>query len=49
MNKEKIIEIMKGYVEEMEGYCYFGSNMGIPEDYIEDIADKIIEQSNKRI
>ena len=48
MNRDKIIELMKSYVEEMEGYSYFGSNMGIPEDEIEDIADKIVADTPKK-
>ena len=42
MNAEMITEILKSYVTEMEGYCYFGSNPGIPEDDIEEIVERIL-------
>ena len=41
MNKKEIIEIMEAYIEEMEGYAYFGSNKGIPVGEIEEIAEEI--------
>ena len=45
--KEQIVEIMASYIEEMEGYCYYGSNPGIPEDDIEELAGKIINHYNE--
>lgn len=41
--KDIILRILKEYTQEMEGYSYFGSNPGIPEDDYDDIADKIIK------
>jgi len=40
---QQIVDIMNRYTTEMEGYSYFGSNPGIPEDVYEDIAQEIIE------
>jgi len=45
--REKIVKIMKAHVCEMEGYSYFGSNPGISEDDLDDVADDIM--SNFRI
>lgn len=42
ITKEKIIEILKAHTEDMEGYSYFGPNMGVPEDDYEEIADEIL-------
>lgn len=41
--RDRIVEIMNRYTTEMEGYSYFGSNPGVPEDCYEDIAEEIIE------
>lgn len=40
--RDLIIKTMNSYVKEMEGYSYFGSNPGIDDDDIEEIADEII-------
>ena len=44
--REKLIAIMKEFVTEMEGYSYFSSNPGIPEDDLDDVADKIMLEFN---
>lgn len=40
--KARIIKILSSHTTEMEGYSYFSSNPGIPEDHYEEIADEII-------
>lgn len=40
--RDKIIEVISSYTQEMEGYSYFGSNPGVPVDDYEDIADEIL-------
>ncbi|WP_164241969.1 hypothetical protein [Stenotrophomonas maltophilia] len=40
--KARIISILSGHTREMEGYSYFSSNPGIPEDEYEEIADEVI-------
>lgn len=40
--KARIISILSGRTREMEGYSYFSSNPGIPEDEYEEIADEVI-------
>lgn len=40
--KARIISILSGHTREMEGYSYFSSNPGIPEDEYEDIADEVM-------
>lgn len=45
LNLEKKIEVInlcREFVTEMEGYCYYGSNPGIPEDDIEDLVDVLM-------
>jgi hypothetical protein len=44
--REKLIAIMKVFVTEMEGYSYFSSNPGIPENDLDDVADKIMLEFN---
>lgn len=44
--REKIISAMKEFVTEMESYSYFGSNPGIPEDDLDEVADKIMAEFN---
>lgn len=44
--REKLIAIMKEFVTEMEGYSYFSSNPGIPENDLDDVADKIMLEFN---
>ena len=46
-NLQKKLELMKvcrEFVTEMEGYSYYGSNPGIPEDEIEDMCEKIMSK-----
>lgn len=40
--RDKIEAVMKKYVTEMEHYSYYGSNPGIPEDDLEDVADELL-------
>ncbi len=40
--KAGIIRILSRHTQEMEGYSYFSSNPGIPEDQYEEIADEVI-------
>lgn len=40
--RDKIIEVISSYTQEMEGYSYFGSNPGVPVDDYKDIADEIL-------
>lgn len=46
--RNKIIAIIATYTQEMEGYCYFGSNPGVKEDDYEDIADDIMIAFNMK-
>ena len=39
-----IIERLKDNTQEMEGYSYYGSNPGVPEDEYGNIADEVIEK-----
>lgn len=41
IEREEAIKTLKDNVTEMEGYIYFGSNLGVPEDEIEDILNEI--------
>jgi hypothetical protein len=45
--KAIIITVLNNYNREMEGYSYFGSNMGVPEDDFEEVADSILEKINE--
>lgn len=40
--RDKIVAIMARWTREMEGYSYYGSNPGIPEDDFEDVADDLM-------
>lgn len=40
--RDKLVDIISSFTEEMEGYSYFGSNPGVPEDNYEDIAEEIL-------
>lgn len=40
--KARIVGILSEHTTEMEGYAYFGSNPGVPEDRYEDIANEIL-------
>ena len=40
--RDKIVAIIENYTKEMEGYSYFGSNPGVPEDDYEEIADDLL-------
>lgn len=42
--RDKIVEILSGFTQEMENYSYFGSNPGIEEDDYEDVADEILKK-----
>jgi hypothetical protein len=42
--RDRIVAIIARYTTEMEGYSYFGSNPGVPEDDYEDIADDIMKE-----
>lgn len=37
-----ILKVLAAHTTEMEGYSYFSSNPGIPEDEYEEIADEVI-------
>ena len=41
IERETVIKALKDNVTEMESYIYFGSNLGVPEDEIEDIVNEI--------
>ncbi len=40
---EIALEVAKSFICEMEGYIYFGSNPGIPEDDITDFAHTLLK------
>jgi hypothetical protein len=40
--RDKIVAVIEKYTKEMEGYSYFGSNPGVPEDDYEEIADDLL-------
>ena len=44
----RIIEVVSKYTTEMEGYSYYGSNMGVPEDNYEYIAQDIRVMMEKK-
>ena len=39
----KVVKVLNSYTTEMEGYSYFGSNPGLPENEYEDVAEDIIK------
>mgnify|MGYP000512331956 CR=1 FL=1 len=41
---EIVLEVAKTFIREMEGYSYFGSNPGIPEDDVTDFALALIRR-----
>lgn len=41
--KEKIIKILNGYNQNLEGYSYFGRVMGVSEDDFEEVAEDILK------
>ena len=41
IDKEKVIKALKENTTEMESDIYYGSNIGVPEDEIEDIVNEI--------
>lgn len=41
IEREKAIKALKDNVTEMECHIYFGSNLGVPKDEIEDIVNEI--------
>jgi hypothetical protein len=42
--KAAIAKMMQEYVTEMEHYSYYGSNPGVPESEIEEIAERIVKE-----
>lgn len=40
----KMMKIIDGFTTEMEGYSYFGSNPGVPEDMYDEVAEAIIKE-----
>lgn len=42
--RKRIEEIMDQHTREMEGYSYYGSNPGIPEDAYDDVAEDIMTE-----
>lgn len=40
--RDKLVDIISRFTQEMEGYSYFGNNPGVPEDDYEDIAEEIL-------
>ncbi|HDS1228104.1 TPA: hypothetical protein QEF71_002268 [Stenotrophomonas maltophilia] len=42
VNRALVLQILSSHTTEMEGYSYFSSNPGIPEDHYEEIADEIV-------
>lgn len=42
--RAKIQEVLESFKTEMEGYSYYGSNPGIPEDSFDEVAKMIIEK-----
>lgn len=42
--RTRIESVMLKYVTEMENYGYFGSNPGIPEDVLDDVAEEIMTE-----
>lgn len=44
--RSRIEAVLTKYTTEMEGYSYFGSNPGIPEDTYDDVAEAIMTELN---
>lgn len=42
--RSRIEAVLGKYTTEMEGYSYFGSNPGIPEDAYDDVAEDIMTE-----
>lgn len=42
--RSRIEAILATFTQEMEGYSYFGSNPGIPEDDYDDVAEAIMTE-----
>lgn len=42
--RSRIEAVLAKYTTEMEGYSYFGSNPGIPEDTYDDVAEDIMTE-----
>jgi len=42
--RDRIVAIISKYTRDMEGYSYFGSAYGAPEDDYEDIAEDIMKE-----
>lgn len=40
----RVMKIISEFTTEMEGYSYFGSNPGIPEDSYDEVAEAIISE-----
>lgn len=47
--KLAIIAAINEHTTEMEGYCYYGSNPGVPVDSYDDIAKQILDLIDKGI
>lgn len=41
--KVKILEILEGLNQDLEGYSYFSPSMGVSENDFEDVADKVLD------
>lgn len=44
--RDKIINVIATYTQEMEGFSYFGSIPGVYEDDYEDIAEELMTELN---
>lgn len=44
--RDKIEAILGTFTQEMEGYSYYSSNPGIPEDNYDDVAEAIMTEFN---
>lgn len=40
----RIMKIIDGFTTDMEGYSYYGSNPGVPEDVYDEVAEEIIRE-----
>jgi hypothetical protein len=44
IKKMEIVEVIHSYTQEMEGYSYYDSNPGVPQDAYEEIAQAIMNK-----
>lgn len=42
--KDLLTKVLNNHTQDMEGYSYFGSNPGVPEDEYNEIADELIAE-----